>query len=90
MAAGMFVGFVLSRTVGMPSFHESDWESSGILSLLLEGFYLAATGWWLRSAVRRARAAEEALPRVGRARRGGPGRAAPPWTRERANPDPLR
>jgi hypothetical protein len=45
VAAGMAVGFVLSRTVGLPGFHESEWELSGIVSVLLEiGFVgLAAT-----------------------------------------------
>jgi hypothetical protein len=42
IAAGMAAGFVLSRTVGLPGFHESEWEASGILSLLLEGTFLAA------------------------------------------------
>ena len=36
IAAGMAVGFVLSRTTGLPGFHEAEWEASGILSLLLE------------------------------------------------------
>lgn len=40
VAAGMAVGFVLSRTVGLPGFHESEWELSGIISLLLEGGFL--------------------------------------------------
>ena len=67
IAAGMFVGFVLSRTVGLPSFHEAEWEPSGIVSLVLEGSYLAAMAWWLRSGPRRTRAAREAVPRsVGR------------------------
>ena len=41
-AAGMAVGFVLSRTVGLPGFHESEWELSGILSVLLEAGFVAA------------------------------------------------
>ena len=41
-AAGMGIGFVLSRTVGLPGFKETDWELSGILTLLLEGGVLAA------------------------------------------------
>jgi hypothetical protein len=41
VAAGMGVGFVLSRTVGLPGFHESEWEASGLLSLALEGIFLA-------------------------------------------------
>ena len=34
--AGMGVGFVLSRTVGLPGFHESEWELSGLVCLVLE------------------------------------------------------
>ena len=34
--AGMGVGFVLSRTVGLPGFHESEWELSGLICLVLE------------------------------------------------------
>jgi hypothetical protein len=41
IAAGMAAGFVLSRTTGLPGFHESEWELSGIVSLLLEGGFLA-------------------------------------------------
>jgi len=45
IAAGMAVGFVLSRTVGLPGFHEAEWEGSGLLSLLLEaGFVALAAG----------------------------------------------
>jgi hypothetical protein len=40
MAAGMALGFVLSRTTGLPGFHESEWELSGLLSLLLEGGFV--------------------------------------------------
>jgi hypothetical protein len=41
--AGMGVGFVLSRTVGLPGFHESEWELSGLVCLVLEaGFVVAA------------------------------------------------
>ena len=42
MAAAMAAGFVLSRTVGLPGFHEGEWELSGLLSLLLEGGFVAA------------------------------------------------
>jgi len=42
--AGMGAGFVLSRTVGLPGLHESDWELSGVVCLLLEaGFLVAAS-----------------------------------------------
>lgn len=41
--AGMGIGFVLSRTVGLPGFHESEWELSGVVCLLLEaGFVVVA------------------------------------------------
>jgi hypothetical protein len=39
--AGMGIGFVLSRTVGLPGFQESEWELSGLLSLMLEIGFLA-------------------------------------------------
>src|SRR3954464_7700352 len=42
VAAGMFVGFVLSRTTGLPGFKESEWELSGIVSLLLEASFIGA------------------------------------------------
>ena len=41
-AAGMFIGFVLSRTVGLPGFHESEWDLSGIVSMLLEAGFVGA------------------------------------------------
>jgi hypothetical protein len=41
IAAGMAAGFVLSRTTGLPGFHESEWELSGMVSLLLELGFLA-------------------------------------------------
>ena len=40
-AGGMAVGFVMSRTTGLPGFHESEWELSGIVSLLLEISFIA-------------------------------------------------
>lgn len=49
IAAGMGVGFVLSRTVGLPGFHESEWELSGLVSLLLEAGFLAAALAWART-----------------------------------------
>lgn len=42
VSAGMAGGFVLSRTVGLPGFHEAEWELSGLASLLLEGGFVAA------------------------------------------------
>jgi len=41
--AGMGIGFILSRTTGLPGFHESEWELSGLICLVLEaGFVVAA------------------------------------------------
>lgn len=36
VCAGMVVGLLLSRTVGLPDFKEDEWEISAVLSLLLE------------------------------------------------------
>jgi hypothetical protein len=36
-SAGMALGFILSRTVGLPGFHDPEWELSGVVSVLLEG-----------------------------------------------------
>ena len=41
ISVGMGVGFILSRTVGLPGFHESEWELSGIVSLLFEAGFVA-------------------------------------------------
>ena len=40
--AGMGIAFVLSRTTGLPGFHESEWDLSGILTLVLEAGFVAA------------------------------------------------
>ena len=42
IAIGMAAGLVLSRTIGLPSFKESEWELSGVVSLLLEGAFVTA------------------------------------------------
>jgi 4-amino-4-deoxy-L-arabinose transferase-like glycosyltransferase len=43
VAGGAFAGFILSRTTGLPSFKESEWEPLGIASLVIEaGFCLIA------------------------------------------------
>jgi drug/metabolite transporter (DMT)-like permease len=39
--AGMGIGYVLSRTTGLPGFHESEWELSGIVCLVLEAAFVA-------------------------------------------------
>jgi hypothetical protein len=36
VSAGMFVGGILSRTTGLPGFHEEEWEPALLVSLLLE------------------------------------------------------
>jgi hypothetical protein len=51
IAAGMAAGFILSRSVGLPGFHESDWELSGIVSVLLEAGFIGALAWHRRAAV---------------------------------------
>ena len=40
--AGMGIGFVLSRTTGLPGLHESEWELSGLVTLVLEAGFIAA------------------------------------------------
>jgi hypothetical protein len=45
----MAVGFVLSRTVGLPGFHESEWEFSGIVSVLLEIGFVGCAATALRT-----------------------------------------
>jgi hypothetical protein len=48
--AGMGIGFVLSRTTGLPGLKESEWELSGIVTLLLEaGFVTMAIAALSRS-----------------------------------------
>lgn len=55
-AAGMFVGFILSRTVGLPGFHEEEWELSGIVSMILEATFFVMALPALRSAKENPRA----------------------------------
>jgi hypothetical protein len=45
IAVGMAAGFVLSRTTGLPGFHESDWELSGVASVLMELGFVGALAW---------------------------------------------
>jgi hypothetical protein len=49
VSACMFVGFILSRTTGLPGFKEPDWELSGIISLVLEAGFIAALAAALRA-----------------------------------------
>ena len=41
--AAMGIGFVLSRTTGLPGFHESEWELSGVIALVLELGFVATS-----------------------------------------------
>jgi hypothetical protein len=49
IAVGMGAGFILSRTVGLPGFHESEWELSGIVSLLFEAGFVVLAGLAMRT-----------------------------------------
>jgi len=49
LAAGMAVGFVLSRTIGLPGFHEAEWELSGIVSILAEVAFVGCAAAALRA-----------------------------------------
>src|SRR3954464_12658177 len=40
--AGMGIGYVLSRTTGLPGLKETEWELSGIVCLVLEAGFVAA------------------------------------------------
>lgn len=44
VAGGSFVAYILSRTVGLPSFREASWsealEPMGVLSLIVEGVFV--------------------------------------------------
>ena len=44
----MAVGFIVSRMIGLPGFHEGDWELSGIVSVLIEAGFLAALATYAR------------------------------------------
>ncbi|MFJ8104546.1 hypothetical protein [Streptomyces sp. NPDC096132] len=53
VSAGMILGFALSRTVGLPDYHEEGWDPPyGTLSMIAEVAFLAAFAAWY--AVRRA------------------------------------
>lgn len=49
--ASMFVGFVLSRTVGLPGFHEAEWELSGLVSLVADAAFVGLAASGLRAAL---------------------------------------
>ena len=50
VSLGMIIGFLLSRTVGLPDgYYESGWEPPyGPLSLIVEGLFILALLAWLR------------------------------------------
>jgi hypothetical protein len=54
VSAGAFVGFILSRTTGLPGFREREWELIGIISLIVEGAFLALFATRERRAIARA------------------------------------
>jgi hypothetical protein len=78
VSVGMFVGFILSRTTGLPGFKESEWELSGIFCLILEAGFVGAF-----LSARRARplaTTRSAAPRqAGPRRRGAPEAARQVW-----------
>ncbi|MFE7242153.1 hypothetical protein [Streptomyces sp. NPDC057582] len=46
---GMIIGFLLSRTVGLPDYREAGWEPPyGVLSLVVEGIFVLTFLAWLR------------------------------------------
>ncbi|MGW1025916.1 hypothetical protein ACWD4J_19880 [Streptomyces sp. NPDC002577] len=47
VSGGMILGFTLSRTVGLPDYHEEDWDTPyGQLSMIAEVLFLAAFAAW--------------------------------------------
>ncbi|MER6501830.1 hypothetical protein ABT218_21165 [Streptomyces sp. NPDC001455] len=59
VSLGMIVGFLLSRTIGLPDgYHEAGWEPPyGALSLTVEGLFIVAFLAWLGGSATTARAA---------------------------------
>jgi hypothetical protein len=52
VCVGMAVGYVCSRTVGLPAGYHESWDDPwGTACLVLEGMYLLAMGLWLRGPV---------------------------------------
>jgi hypothetical protein len=64
-AVGMFAGYILSRTVGLPGFHEPEWEIWGLITLVLEAGFVGAAVAALSRSSRPVRA--ERTPRSGSA-----------------------
>ena len=57
VAGGSIIAYFVTRTVGLPGFRENSWEDftepMGVLSLVVEGMFVATAAWVLsaRSAV---------------------------------------
>jgi hypothetical protein len=58
-AAGMLAGFLLSRTVGLPSYHRTDWPAIQVVALVAEVMYLTLTFVAARQLSRRGTQREE-------------------------------
>lgn len=65
VSAGMFVGFILSRTTGLPGYRDEEWDVAGIVALVLEVVFLIS--WALDSGM-----ADRFIPGIAAARRGRP------------------
>jgi len=53
VAGGALVLYIISRTIGMPSFYETDWaDAGGLISLALEALFLLWIGWAGRASAR--------------------------------------
>ncbi|MEK0098393.1 hypothetical protein WDA79_07755 [Streptomyces sp. A475] len=47
LSGGMILGFALSRTIGLPGYHEQGWDLPyGVLSIVAQGMYLVAFCVW--------------------------------------------
>ncbi|MET7666328.1 hypothetical protein ABZT51_46810 [Streptomyces sp. NPDC005373] len=47
VSGGMILGFALSRTIGLPGYHEQGWDHPyGVLSIIAEGVYLVSFFAW--------------------------------------------
>ncbi|MFI9627296.1 hypothetical protein [Streptomyces sp. NPDC052042] len=70
VSLGMIVGFLLSRTVGLPDgYHEAGWEPPyGALSLFVEGLFVVAFLAWLSGSARSTDAVLQSPYRSGRER----------------------
>lgn len=44
VAGGAFIAFILSRTVGLPSFSDPEWEPLGIAALIVEAAFVVIAG----------------------------------------------